>query len=212
MKARTATRLAWSLWVVCVALIALALLLDFLRTDMFLSDPWQVLSNNRFVYPIYAVLTGMLSLVYPTIGALIVTRLPRNPIGWIFCSVGLLYQSHHFSLAYTNYAMAEGLTLPWGEYAAWFSTWVGFAGLILAGVFLMLLFPNGHLLSRRWRVVAWTAVLGAALTVLADGFYPGALATHGYVDSPLGAMGMIGQQLTAYGPLGSQRSWLRRCY
>jgi two-component system NarL family sensor kinase len=202
MKTRTATRLAWSLWVVCVALIALALLLDFLRTDMFLSDPWQVLSNNRFVYPIYAVLTGMLSLVYPTIGALIVLRLPRNPIGWIFCGVGLLYQLHHFSLAYSNYAMAEGLALPWGEYAAWFSTWVGFAGLILAGVFLMLLFPNGRLLSRRWRLVAWTAVLGAALTVLADGFYPGALATHGYVDNPLGAMGMIGQQLTAYGSLG----------
>ncbi len=146
MKARSATRLAWSLWVACVALIALALLLDFLRTDIFLSDPWHIRIHNRTLYPFYAVLTGMLSLVYPTIGALIVTRLPRNPIGWIFCGVGLLYQLHYFALAYSDYAMAEDFALPWGEYAAWFSIWVGFAGLILAGVFLILLFPDGRLL------------------------------------------------------------------
>jgi hypothetical protein len=60
----------------------------------------------------------------------------------------------------------------------------------------MLLFPNGHLLSLRWRVVAWAAVLGAALAALTDGFYPGRLATHGYVENPLGVMGMIGQELT----------------
>ena len=76
-----AVRLAWSLWAACLALLALALLLDFLRTGMFVSDPWQVLSNDRVLYPIYAVLTGLLSLVYPTIGALIVSRLPTNPVG-----------------------------------------------------------------------------------------------------------------------------------
>ena len=57
MNTRTATRLAWSLWMACLALIALALLLDFLRTEAFLYDPWHMLSNRRFVYPIYAVLT-----------------------------------------------------------------------------------------------------------------------------------------------------------
>ena len=44
---------------------------------------------------------------------------------------------------------------------AWFSTVVEFSVPILAGVFVMLLFPDGHLLSPRWRIVAWTAVLGA---------------------------------------------------
>ena len=138
-----AVRLAWSLWVACLVLLALALILDFLRTDDILSYPWQIRSNDRTLYPIYAVLTGVLSLVYPTIGALIVSRLPRNSVGWIFCGVGLLYQLHHFALAYSNYALAENLSLPWSEYAAWFSVWVGFAGLILAGVFLMLLSPTG---------------------------------------------------------------------
>jgi hypothetical protein len=91
--------------------------------------------------------------------------------------------------------------LPWGEYAAWISTWIGFAGLILAGVFLMLMFPDGRLRSRRWRIVVWAAVSGAALAALADGFYPGRLLTHLYVENPLEAMGMIGRELTKYGSL-----------
>jgi signal transduction histidine kinase len=202
---RSAARLAWSLWVACVALIALALLLDSLLNHDILSYPWQVRSNNRALYPIYAILTGIVSLVYPTIGALIVSRLPRNPIGWIFCGVGLLYQIQHLTLAYSAYALSGKFALPWGEYIAWFSTWVGFAGLILAGVFVMLLFPDGRLLSRRWWVVAWAAVLGAALAALTDGFYPGRLATHGYVENPLGVMGMIGQELTTYGSLAGSK-------
>jgi len=202
---RSAARLAWSLWVACLVLVALALSLDFLRAGEVASYPWQTLSNYRLLYPIYAVLTGMLSLVYPTIGALIVSRLPRNPIGWIFCGVGLLYQLHHFALAYSNYAVAEDFALPWGEYAAWFSAWVGFAGLILAFAFLMLLFPDGRLPSTRWRIVALAVVLGTALTLLADGFYPGRVLTHGYVENPLGAVGTIGQELTTFGSLAASK-------
>jgi len=205
LNTRSAVRLAWSLWVACVALLALALLLDFLRTEDILSYPWQTRRNDRSLYPGYAVLTGMVSLVYPTIGALIVSRLPKNPVGWIFCGVGLLYQLHHFALAYSNYGLAENLSLPWSEYAAWFSLWVEFAGLILVGVFLTLLFPDGRLLSRRWWIVAWAAVLGAALAALADGFYPGRLATHGYIENPLGVMGVVGHGLTTYGSLGASK-------
>jgi signal transduction histidine kinase len=205
LNTHSAIRLAWSLWVACLALIALALLLDFLHVDAILSYPWQTRRNDMALYPVYAVLTGMVSLVYPTIGALIVSRLPKNPIGWIFCGVGLVYQLHHFALAYSNYALAENPTLPWGEYAAWFSAWIGFTGLILAGVFLMLLFPDGRLLSRRWRIVAWVAVLGTALTLLADGFYPGRLLTHEYIENPLGAMGVIGGRLTTFGSLAGSK-------
>src|SRR5215203_197876 len=208
MNARAATRLAWSLWVACVALIVLSLFLDFLLRDDIFS---HATINTRITHVsqlrslLLALLTGVLSLVNPTIGALIVSRLPRNPIGWILCGVGLLYQIRHFTLAYADYALAANLGLPWGEYLAWFSTWIGFAGLILAGVFLMLLFPDGRLLSRRWRIVAWAAVSGAALAALADGFYPGLLTTHGYAENPLEAMGVIGSGLAAFGSLAASK-------
>ena len=192
IRARASTRLAWSLWVVCVALIALALLLQFMTHDVILNWPQERLG------PGLAVLTGVLSLTFPTIGALIISRLPTNPVGWIFCGVGLLYELRRFTMAYADYALTANFTLPWGEYVAWFSTWVGLAGPILAGVILMLVFPNGRLPSRRWRIVAWTAVLGAALRVLADAFTPGPLSTHLYVTNPLGVGAAIGGGFTTY--------------
>jgi hypothetical protein len=70
---RAATRLPWSLWAACVVLIVLALLLDFGTPEYFRFFPGERLS------PGLAVLTGALSLAYPTVGALIASRLPGNP-------------------------------------------------------------------------------------------------------------------------------------
>jgi hypothetical protein len=194
MSQRTAAWVAWSLWAVCAALIALALLLDFLTADVPLPPEETLLRLG----PGLAVLTGVLSLAYPTVGALIASRLPTNPIGWIFCGVALLYGVRRFTGAYADYALLESFALPWGEYAAWFSWGTGPAGLTLAGVFLILLFPNGRLPSRRWRIVAWAAVLGAMALALADVFKPGSLYTYTWVENPLGWVGVIGGAYTTY--------------
>jgi signal transduction histidine kinase len=192
MTRRTAAWLAWSLCAACLALIALALLLDFLTPESILFS--QAARPDLG----FAILTGVLSLAYPTVGALIASRLPTNPIGWIFCGVGLLYAARRFTIVYTDYALTENFALLGGEYVAWFSTWVAFPGLILAGVFLMLLFPDGQVPSRWWRIVAWAAVLGAALTALADALTPGPLDTHPYVDNPFRVVGVIGGGFTTY--------------
>src|SRR5215217_6483203 len=186
MSRRTAAWLAWSMCAVCAVLIAFALLIDFLTGGDIPLPPHVRLD------PGLTVLTGVLSLAYPMVGALIASRLPSNPIGWIFCSVGLLYTAQRFSLAYADYAVVENLALPASEYAAWFSTLVDFTGLVLAGVLVMLLFPDGRLLSRRWQIVAWMAVLGAALTALYDAFYPGSVSSYTYFENPFGVMGYIG--------------------
>jgi hypothetical protein len=184
MSRRTAAWLAWSLWAVCVVLIALALLLDFLTDEVILFGPPAERPG-----PGFAVLTGTLSLVYPTVGALVASRLPSNPIGWIFCGAGLLYTAQRFTQAYADYTLLENFAFPGGEYMAWFSTLVETSGLIPAGVFVMLLFPDGRLLSRRWQIVVWMAVLGATLTALYYAFYPDYLVTHSYVDNPFGVVG-----------------------
>src|SRR5215208_2654793 len=173
MDRRTAAWLAWSLWAVCVVLIGLALVLDFLTDEVISPD----LPGPR-LGPAFALLTGVLSLAAPTVGALIASRLSINPIGWIFCGVGLLYTAQRFSSAYADYALLQNFAFPGGEYVAWFSGLIDFSGPILAGVFVMLLFPDGHLLSRRWQIVAWAAVLGTALRALYDAFYPDDLTTH----------------------------------
>jgi hypothetical protein len=65
----------------------------------------------------------VLSLAYPAVGALIASRLPTHPIGWIFSGVGLLYAAFRFTVAYADYALFE-FALPGAEYVAWFSTFV----------------------------------------------------------------------------------------
>jgi len=140
----------------------------------------------------------MLSLVYPAVGAIIASRLPTNPIGWIFCGVGLLYTTQRFTQAYADYALLVNFAFPGGEYMAWFSRLVDITGLVLAGVFVMLLFPDGSLPSRRWRIVAWKAVCGAVLTALYAAFYPHDLSTPAYVPNPFGWVGVIGGGLTTY--------------
>src|SRR5215217_450748 len=191
MSSRTAAWLAWSLWAVCVVLIVLALWLDFV-TDL-------IVTEGPRLGPTMAVLTGVLSLTYPTVGALIASRLPTNPIGWIFCSLGLLYIAQRFSEAYADYALFENFAFPGGEYAAWFSTVLQYPGIFLAGVFLTLLFPDGRLLSRRWRIVAWMAVLGAGLTGISDAFNPDGLNTPSYdLENPFGVSAAIGGGLTTY--------------
>jgi hypothetical protein len=198
MSRRTAAWLAWSVLAVCVVLITLALVLDFTTEEL----PLEV---GGFRYdPGFAVLTGVLSLAYPAVGALIASRLPSKPIGWIFCGLGLLYVTQRFAIVYADHAFLETLALPWGEVAAWFSTWIGFAGPTLA-VFLMLLFPSGRLPSRRWRIVVWMTVLGAAMTALGEAFMPGILLHHTNLVNPFEIVGVIGGTLTTYHFFGASR-------
>jgi hypothetical protein len=189
---RTAAWVAWSLCAVCVVLIVLALFLDFLTGGDIPLPPQERLD------PWLTVLTGVLSLAYPTVGALIASRLPTNPIGWIFCSVGLLYAAQRFGGAYADYVVLMDSALPGEEYAAWFSMLAEFSGLILAGVFVMLLFPDGHLPSRGWQLVAWTAVLGALLTALYDALLPGSVSSYTYVENPFGFVGYYIGGFTTY--------------
>ena len=198
MSHRTAAWLAWALCGLCAVLITLALVLDFMLEDSSLIE-----AGLRY-YPGFAVLTGVLSLAYPTVGALIASRLPANPIGWIFCSLGLIYSTQRCTVAYADYALLENFALPWGESVAWFSTWIGFANPTLSA-FLMLLFPSGRLPSLRWRIVVWVTILGAAITALGVAFMPGILLTHRYVDNPFGVVGVIGPKLTTFDFFGASR-------
>jgi hypothetical protein len=60
-------------------------------------------------------------LVYPTVGALIASRRPRNPIGWLFCLVGLMVIVLSFATAYATYAVyaPSSPALPATQYVAW---------------------------------------------------------------------------------------------
>jgi hypothetical protein len=106
----------------------------------------------------------LFSVGFSTVGAVIVPRMPpENPIGWLFCAIGLLWAVLHYSGQYAIYTLqAAPGSLPAGELASWVYSWLWVLGLGLS-VFLSLLFPNGRFLSGRWR---WFARLSALLTLV----------------------------------------------
>jgi hypothetical protein len=120
------------------------------------------LSLNAPIY-FYWLESTVIAVGYSVIGAIIASRLPNHPIGWICCAIGLISAVEHFSGEYAVYALlAQPDPLPGGKVMLWIQNWFWIAifGLI---VFLLLLFPTGRLPSSRWRPFAW---LSAAVTLM----------------------------------------------
>jgi hypothetical protein len=184
MSVRATSWLAWCLWLLCVALISFALLFYFLAS----------LTPATDTPPTLTALFRIMSLAFPTVGALVASRRPENPIGWIFCGTGLLYGVQAFASGYADYALLERTgSLPGGEFMGWISRWIGIPVLPLAGALLVLLFPNGKLLSRKWQPVVWVAACGSAMLALSAALAPGPLSFQPTFDNPLGLGGAIGK-------------------
>jgi hypothetical protein len=92
---------------------------------------------------------------YPTVGAVIVARQPHNRVGWLCCAIGFLLGPAFFGQDYAWYALIhEPESVPGGWAMAWLGQWPWYLALGVLSL-LLLLFPNGRLVSPRWRPVAW---------------------------------------------------------
>jgi hypothetical protein len=174
--------LAWSTWVLSMALTAISLVLEYIN------DPSSFMSDLL----VNVVGTPVL-IAYATVGALIASRHPGNPIGWIFCAAALLVAFPIFAQYYAPYALfTMPGSLPGGLEMAWLAGWPRDIGFLLMFTFLLLLFPNGRLPSRRWRAVGWLVGIGIALVALMDAIRPGPLLQTPKVNNPLGIQGITG--------------------
>ena len=150
---RLAYWLAWAVCALSLTLTALNFLLIALNVSL-----------NVAAYVFWPELTSI-AVGYSVTGAIIASRLPYQPIGWICCAIGLIAAVDHFGGEYALYALlALPHSLPGGEAMLWLQGWfwMPFIGLI---VFLLLLFPTGRLPSSRWRPFAWVsgAVISAGM-------------------------------------------------
>jgi len=105
---------------------------------------------------------------FAAVGWLIISRRPGNAIGWIFMITALGISITTTAFQYAVYAiLTNPNSLPGGEWALRVSEW-GFGLPWLAYMFLFLLFPTGHLLSRRWLPVAAFGVVAVAALVASE--------------------------------------------
>jgi class 3 adenylate cyclase len=178
MTPRQATILSRAIWVLAIAMF-------FLAIAMSLVFPLPGLPASRLVPDALRAHTGgpagaASRLVFSAFGALILARQPRNRIGWILGAVAVLL---NLEFAGLNSYAAFGLyvqpgALPGAIWALWVTEWLRFPTLLVLAGFLPILFPDGHFISSRWRVVALVAGLGAVLSAIGVAIAPDALAAY----------------------------------
>jgi hypothetical protein len=157
MTTRSASVFVWALLIITAALMALMLGLGLSRPGIPGLDDFGA-RDVSFVISFVA---------FVPMGAVIASRRPESPIGWIACCVGLFELVSGTSHEYAARALlVDPGSLPGGALASWLSVWTWAPGLALIA-FLMLLFPTGRPPTRRWRWVGWASA--ATILLLTGG-------------------------------------------
>jgi len=176
VRAHAVRQLAWWLCGLSVVLVVVGALLNVVghptREDLDYGPPFFVAF-----------------LGFSFVGALIASRQPRTPIGWLLLAQGLCWELSGALAGYANYTLfSRPGVLPGGVLAAWALSWL-YLPALGAMALLFLLFPDGRLLSRRWRPVGWLGGLGLALTFAASALAPGSMENAAPVPNPFGLEG-----------------------
>ena len=182
--------LAWALWALFMVGMALGVRLDHLLRQAGRPDMVQFTAENA----IYAVL-GLVSTA--TVGALVASRRPRNPVGWLLLAFGLLVVVSLVAVGYVAYGLlARPGALPATDAAVVLVYALNDSGAPVPVLALaLLLTPTGSLPSRRWR---W---LGFALAAVAVASVIGGPFNHRPLEPPLESVtSPLGIDLAASSP------------
>jgi hypothetical protein len=171
MSTRIASRLARSLAGLSVVMFVASIVLHVLTPSLQeATGAGDTLGELLIYFPFLA---------FPIVGALIASRHPRNPVGWICLAVGLSWMLIFLEDSISGFG-PYSVTMD----ALTQADWVPPVGLL--GIYLILLFPDGKLPSRRWRPLAWFSGVVMVLASLGITFSPGPLEGHPGVRNPLG--------------------------
>jgi len=145
MSNRAAFWLAWALAALSVAMFVASVALWVLARSAPVPSSWG--ANLT----IAGLLGQVLFLAFPLVGALIASRRPHNPIGWICLADGLLWMFLGMTNYYGIYGVAQPGSVPFPVGIAGLNHWLWVPAVGLLGTYLLLLFPDGRLPSRRWQ-------------------------------------------------------------
>jgi signal transduction histidine kinase len=164
MNRRTAPVLAWSLWGLFVVMLVSSITLGVVNgTPIVVAD----------------VTNSLAGLALATVGAIVASRIPGNPLGWLYCTAAILTLTQEMLTEYSRYvSYTKPGILPGGVVTMWVANWVWAPGFSLVLVFSFLLFPDGRLPSRRWHPATWCSAAIVLFVTIAAAMY-----TEGYTDS-----------------------------
>ena len=169
MDTRAAARLAWSVCLLSLALSACALALAVLNgTD------------------VYAVSFPLGLTASALVGGLVASQRPENPIGWFFLGGAVCFAFVALAGGYATYGLltAPG-ALPGARAMTWLLSWLWVPGVMLLLFFVPLYFPDGRLVSPRWRWLVRVALVFSVSAAFTSALNPGEMQESGFVN-PLG--------------------------
>jgi signal transduction histidine kinase len=183
------SRWPWLVWAIAMLLLVAAMTMAVLNGS-FSEDPGFV--------PV--ALTMVLG--YLTVGAVVASRNPRNPIGWLMLTIGVAFVLPGVSSEVVDYARRNPGEVPWVPFAAWVGIWswpLMFGALAL----LTALFPDGRVPSRRWRFLPRAILALTGVRVLGQLLDPG-LIPDTSVRNPTGveALRAVAEPVEGIGWLG----------
>jgi hypothetical protein len=159
---RMSHRAAWHAWPICgltVVLIACAVALAFLNR----SDVASV------IFPLGLTVSAM-------VGGLIASRRPEDPVGWFFLGSAGCFAITEVAAEYATYG------LPGAQAMAWLLSWLWVPALVLLLCFVPLYFPDGRLVSPRWRWVVRLALFFSVTIAVYSGLSPGEIQVEGIAN------------------------------
>ena len=172
---------AWSIWTltlaVGVATIILYAVADHQNVHASYTSDVPALIAALFTFQAFA-----------TVGALIASRRPRNPIGWIFCVAALLCQLGNLADDWSRFALQHGIPGVVAPLVVLSPLWG--VGVALIGVFGFQLFPDGTPLTPRWRALTWVSAAALVVLTVASMLTPGRVENGSGFDNPVGVTGM----------------------
>ena len=193
-----APRLAWSAFGLTVLIAAAATVFGFVDDGTRLPPPdsgettWS--GSLSFAVMIAA---------FAALGAVLASRRPGNPIGWILCASPVFLAFTELARNwYVHTLIAEPGSLPLASGLMWAANWAWIPGFMPLLTLLLLLFPDGSAPSRRWRPVGWLAVAAMGLLIVGYAFAPGPLEDYPRVDNPIGVGGAAGDALEVFQGVG----------
>ena len=160
VKARGFILGAWGLWTLCIGLVATG-------TFFYVASRAvpQVAEWGFRGFP------AIIALPFATVGAILASRRPTNPIGWIFCVLGVTSGIQMAVEEYSVYTSVGAAGQTSSDVAAWIGEWIWVPSVGLASIAVQL-FPTGRLVSSRWRPALWLTEIGIAIAISGMLFAP----------------------------------------
>jgi hypothetical protein len=198
LRSRTTAVLAWSMWLLAFGCCAAGLLVTLAI--------YRPLTVGVLVEG--AVYAFSFVLGFATVGLVLALRRPGNPIGWLYSAAGLAWAYTLPVQPWIDQLVRKHRPLPLVAQLVAATGDLSWAPAIGLGVTLpALLLPNGHLRSRRWRLVVITSVTGMVLVMVAGPLSPGPLEEMG-IDNPFGLAGPAGTLASVLTIVGVLLHWL----